>query len=44
MAPEHVSDPDDLLPPDVWLCSSCGRLYGSLAAARACEEADDVRD
>jgi len=44
MTPDHVHlDPDDPLDPELWACSACGRLFGSLAAARACEEADDVR-
>lgn len=44
MTPDRVHlDPDDLAP-DTWMCSSCGHLWESLAAARACEEADDVRD
>ena len=44
--PDHVHlDPgSDDLDPDAWRCSVCGALHASLAAARACEEADDVRD
>lgn len=45
MTPDRVHlDPDDPLDPAVWACSACGHLWESLAAARACEESDDVRD
>ena len=40
----HLDPDDDDLDPEAWACSRCGRLWPSLAAARACEEADDVRD
>ena len=46
MTPDHVHlDPDsDDLDPEAWMCDRCGRLWSSAQAARACEEACDVRD
>lgn len=39
---DHVSDSDDL-DVDFWLCSSCGRMWPSVAAARYCCTDDDRR-